>query len=118
MLLALGITKPVKRTVIILQRIQFNCNLDFCQTSLCVLTKLKRAIFVSDTVFKNTTSTKKQQKNNPSPTIFRQTDRTLKPYSGLMFFFFKKGKRMGSERAPHCSIFDQKQSKNSFFKSD
>ena len=61
-----------------------------------------------------------QKKPQAQPFFFKQTDRALKPYSGP-FFFREEGGRRGSERARHCSVFDQKtleQSKNSFFKSD
>lgn len=52
-LLALGITKPVISTVIILQSTLLNCYLVSCQTQL-ILTKL-RAFCVSETVFKTST---------------------------------------------------------------
>lgn len=115
MLLALGITKPITRTVIILQKSQFDCNLVYLPNIMCTYKVKKSHFCLRDTVFKNTTSTKK-----PQPNHFKQTERTLKPYSGL-FFFERRGERRGSEGARHCPVFDQKtleQSKNSFFKSD
>lgn len=63
MLLALGITKPVIRSDHSANNSVLTVILVSCQTQFVII-KLKRAIIVSETVFKNTTSTKKPKPNH------------------------------------------------------
>lgn len=68
MLLALGITKPVIRTVITLQIIQLNCNLVARQTWF-VITKLKE-LFLSQRNSAGNHNFQKNKNNITGPTFF------------------------------------------------
>lgn len=110
MLLALGITKPVIRTVIFSAKNSVKLQSSFLPNIICY--KVKKEPFSSQRPCLKTQLPQEKPKPN-------QTDRTLKPYSGLLLLllFFREGGEK-TERAHHCSIFDQKtleQSKNSFF---
>lgn len=123
MLLALGITKPVIRTVIILQIIQLNCNLFFLLNIICNY-KVKRSIFILETQCLKATSTEKNKnKKKPKPNhFFFKTHRQIFKAIFWTSFFFEKGE--GSSKACNRSVLDRKTNKKHlkvkicFFKSD